>query len=328
MAELSTKHAHPLIDDYVDTDTFEEDVIDGLTAQPKQVPSKYLYDARGSKLFDEITRLREYYPTRTEAAIMTEHVDVMADAVGEGALLVEYGSGSSEKTRILLDEMSGDLAGYVPVDISREHLVDAADRLAAAYPDLAVQPVCADYTASFPVPVPGDDPARTVVYFPGSTIGNFRPTDAEAFLEIMAETAGPGGGLLIGVDLRKDPDVLRAAYNDEEGVTAAFNLNLLRRINREVGADFTLDAFEHEARWNDDESCIEMYLVSTEAQTVDVAGETIAFDAGETIHTEYSYKFTLDRFSHLAESAGFTIEEVWTDDDRLFSVQYAEVEAW
>lgn len=328
MAEHSTKHAHPLIDDYVDTDTFEDDVLDGLTAQPKQIPSKYLYDARGSKLFDEITRLDEYYPTRTEASIMREHVGVMAETVGDGALLVEYGSGSSEKTRILLDELSGDLAGYVPVDISREHLVDAADRLAAAYPQLPVQPVCADYTASFPVPVPGDDPVRTVVYFPGSTIGNFRPADAEAFLETMAETAGPGGGLLIGVDLRKDPDVLRPAYNDDAGVTAAFNLNLLRRINREIGADFDLDQFEHEARWNDDESCIEMYLVSTEAQTVDVAGQNVSFDTGETIHTEYSYKYTLDRFSYLAESAGFTVEGVWTDPDDLFSVQYAEVEEW
>lgn len=328
MAELSTTHAHPLIDDYVDTDTFEADVIDGLTGTPKQIPSKYLYDARGSELFDEITRLDAYYPTRTESAIMREHVDAMADAVGDGALLVEYGSGSSEKTRILLDEMSADLAGYVPVDISREHLINAADRLAAAYPDLPVQPVCADYTAPFPVPVPGDDPTRTVVYFPGSTIGNFRPDEAEAFLKVMAETAGPGGGLLIGVDLRKDADVLRAAYNDDEGVTAAFNLNLLRRINREIGADFDLDAFEHEARWDDEASCIEMYLVSTKAQTVDVAGHTVAFDAGEAIHTEYSYKYTLDHFSRLAESAGFTIEEVWTDEDRLFSVQYGDVEAW
>jgi len=324
---MTTTQSLPIIDCHPSSTSFRKDVLRGLKRSPKRLSPKYLYDSRGSKLFDQITRLDEYYPTRTEASIMREHVDAMAKAIDEAALLVEYGSGSSEKTRILLDRLHTDLAGYVPVDISREHLVDAAESIAEAYPSLAVRPVCADYTSPFPLPNLTEDAERTVVYFPGSTIGNFDRAEAIAFMQQMAETAGPGGGLLIGVDLRKDPAILRAAYNDREGVTAAFNLNLLRRMNRELGADFDVDAFRHEAIWREDPGRMEMHLVSTRDQNVRVGDETIVFEKGETIHTENSCKFSLDEFSAMAQKAGFDIRTVWTDADELFSVQYAEVSA-
>ncbi|PEN14600.1 L-histidine N(alpha)-methyltransferase [Longibacter salinarum] len=317
-----------LIDCHPSESSFREDVLDGLSREQKQIASKYLYDARGSKLFDRITTLEEYYPTRTEASIMRTEIDAMAEAIGKDTLLVEYGSGSSEKTRILLDRVSQNLQGYVPVDISRDHLMDAAARIASSYPDLDVRPVCADYTSSFPLPEFVEEAARIVVYFPGSTIGNFERDDAVAFLDRIAQAVGAGGGLLIGVDLRKDPDILHAAYNDREGVTARFNLNLLRRINRELNADFDLDAFRHEAVWRSDLGCIEMLLVSTKDQSVRVGEETFSFEKGESIHTEYSFKFTPEQFAEMASEAGFRIERVWTDDQDLFSIQYATVGAW
>lgn len=322
---METTEALPLIDCCPSSYSFREDVINGLQKPQKQLSPKYLYDERGSKLFDDITRLDEYYPTRTEAAIMRDHIDEIADAIGENAMLVEYGSGSSEKTRILLDRIGSELTGYVPVDISREHLLDAAQSIADAYPDLAVQPVCADYTSAFPLPSLEKEAARIVVYFPGSTIGNFGREEATSFMRRMAETAGPGGGLLIGVDLKKAPSILRAAYNDREGVTAAFNLNLLRRINRELGGDFDPSTFRHEALWRPTPGRIEMHLVSEREQEVRIGDHVFSFEKDETIHTENSCKFSLDEFRRMAQVAEFQIRSVWTDENTLFSVQYAEV---
>jgi len=314
----------PLIDHHPDTDTFREAVVEGLQKDPKSIPSKYLYDERGSKLFDEICRLDEYYLTRTEMEIMRAHVEDMAAAIGENVRLVEYGSGSSWKIRILLDALS-QVAMYVPIDISRDHLLDAARELADEYSDLPVQPVCADYTSDFDLPEPPENAERTVVYYPGSTIGNFRPRQALSFLRHVAKTAGPGGGLLIGVDLRKSPDQLIPAYDDSNGVTKEFNLNLLDRMNRELDASFDRDQFDYTADWDPERSCIDMQLVSLEAQQVCVDGIDVSFDEGESIHTEYSFKYTLDSFADLVRRAGLEVDTVWTDDDDLFSIQYCTV---
>ena len=314
----------PLLDLQPDTASFRDEVLAGLQSTPKTISSKFLYDERGSKLFEAICELDEYYPTRTEIGIMEQHVEAMAEALGPEVLLVEYGSGSSWKTRILLDHLT-DPAGYVPVDISKEHLMQAAGELSDDYPNLPVLPVCADYTDEVRLPDPGRSVRRRVVYFPGSTIGNFVMDRARDFLAHIRSLVAPDGGLLIGVDLQKDASLLHAAYDDAEGVTAEFNKNLLRRINRELDADFDLDRFEHEARYNAEEGRVEMHLVSTEAQQVTVAGVPIDFAEGETICTEYSCKYTLDGFADLAASAGLAVEQVWTDDDALFSIQYCTV---
>ncbi len=303
---------------------FCDEVLAGLTQEPKTLPCKFFYDARGSLLFDRICELEEYYPTRTEMAIMQSHAPDIAARLGAQCRLVEYGSGSSLKTRVLLDAARS-LAVYVPVDISRQHLLNAADSLRAAYPNLPIRPVCADYTQPFTLPEGGTRAARTVVYFPGSTIGNFHPAQAQAFLQGVAAQCGPEGGLLIGVDLKKDPQVLEPAYNDRQGVTAAFNLNLLTRINRELGGDFSEDAFAHYAFYNHGRGRMEMHLVSTRAQVVTIGGKTIAFDEDETIHTECSYKYDLEEFASLAARAGFALQRVWTDEEGLFSVQYLTV---
>ena len=300
------------------------DVLEGLGRTSKTLPCKYLYDAQGSRLFDQITELEEYYPTATERTIMETHLDEMAACLGPRCLLLEYGSGSSLKTRLLLDRMQ-DPAGYVAIDISEEHLTASMRRLQEAYPHIPMRALAEDYTAAFSVPSAGFDAARTVAYFPGSTIGNFEPQEALDFLARMAEAAGPGGGLLIGVDLEKDRPTVEAAYNDAEGVTAAFNKNLLRRLNRELGATFDLSAFRHRAVYNPDEGRIEMSLVSACDQAVQVNGHVVRFAAGEPICVEYSYKFTLERFRRLAERAGFAVQQVWMDANRLFSVQYLTV---
>lgn len=320
----STPQVQDLIDQAPATHSFREAVLRGFQRSQKQVPSKFLYDERGSRLFSKICELDEYYPTRTEVSIMRQHGEAMADAVGPEARLVEFGSGSSRKTRLLLDRLT-DLASYVPVDISREYLLKSADALADEYPSLSIQPVCADYTQPFPLPEPPEPAARTVVYYPGSTIGNFLPEDARDVLRRIAETVGPEGGLLLGVDLKKDVDILEAAYNDAAGVTAAFNKNLLRRMNRELNATFDLDRFEHLAVWNSERGCIEMHLRSTVLQTVTVASQSFTFEKGETIHTEDSHKYTLEEFAGLAADAGFEVDSVWTDDRRFFSVQYCTV---
>ncbi len=320
----TTTQTLPLVDQAPATESFRDAVLDGLRKPQKEISSKFLYDERGSKLFDQICELEEYYPTRTEIGIMQDHIDPMIDAIGSDARLVELGSGSSLKTRILLDHLD-DLAVYVPIDISRAHLVQAAEQIAADYPNTPVQPLCADYSSSFDLPEPPRPAARTVVYYPGSTVGNFQPSEARAFLSRIADGLDRDAGLVIGVDLKKDVDVLEAAYNDAEGVTAAFNKNLLRRMNRELDATFDLDKFEHWSFWNEDEGCMESHLRSTTEQTVTVAGEPFSFDDGETIHTEYSYKYSLAEFADLAGEAGFSVERVWTDERDYFSVQYCTV---
>jgi dimethylhistidine N-methyltransferase len=303
---------------------FRDEVIEGLSAERKSIPCKYLYDERGSQLFDAICELDEYYPTRTEMQIMEQYGSEMAQLLGPRCLLIEYGSGSSTKTPILLDQMM-EPAGYVPVEISREHLLQSVDRLQQAYPDLAIYPVCADYTQSFDLPEIQEPVNRRVVYFPGSTIGNFHPYEAKEFLEQIAQVVGPGGGLLLGVDIRKTPDILEPAYNDGAGVTAAFNLNLLERINRELGADFDVDAFQHRAIYNEAQSRIEMLLFSQKEQTVHIEGHTFTFGAGESILTECSYKYGFDDFADLAAAAGFQVDQVWADDEPLFTVRYLTV---
>lgn len=304
---------HPRLDEMC------EEVLAGLQERQKTLPCKYFYDTRGSALFEAICELPEYYLTRTELGIMETHIGAMAAALGPGVLLVEPGSGSSRKTRLLLDHLSDPVA-YVPVDISREHLVKAADRLNRLYPSLEVLPVCADFNQAFKVPAPKHRPLRSAVYFPGSTLGNFTPAETVRLLRHMRELAGPGGSLLIGLDLLKDPLVLERAYDDAQGVTAQFNLNILARINRELDVDFDLAAFRHRAVFNRIESCIEMHLVSLRKQRVTVAGETFRFEEGEHILSERSYKHSPESFGVLAAQAGLVIEQQWTDDRRYFSV--------
>ena len=304
-----------------ETEDFLDAVLNGLSQDQKTLPCKFFYDERGSQLFDQICDLKEYYPTRTEIGILEDRLGEIAELVGRGAHLVELGSGASVKIRTLLNALP-DLAQYTAVDISREFLLQSAETLADDYPDLDVAAVCADYTAEFRIPSPQRQSTRNVAFFPGSTIGNFSPDEAEAFLRGILETLGPGSGLLIGVDLRKDPSVLRAAYNDAAGVTAAFNLNLLTRINRELGADFELSNFEHNAVYLEDEGRIEMHLVSSVAQTVSVGGKSFDFSAGEHIHTENSCKYAIDEFRELCRRAGYAPVASWTDSDSLFSVHY------
>ncbi len=303
---------------------FLEEALAGLQAKQKTLPCKYFYNQYGSQLFDQICDLPGYYPTRTEAGIMADNISGMASVFGPDCLLIEYGSGSSTKTRILLDHLPH-LAGYVPMDISREHLHQTAESLALAYPHLEILPLCADYTAPFELPQASRPALSRVVYFPGSTIGNFHRPEAAAFLCRIAEVCGPGGGLLIGVDLRKSAQILEPAYNDAQGVTAAFNLNLLHRMNLELSADFDVENFAHHAFYNEEVGRIEMHLRSLQAQTVYLGGQAIPFDQGETIWTECSYKYSLPEFAAVAASAGFEVRQVWTDREQKFSVQYLTV---
>jgi dimethylhistidine N-methyltransferase len=305
--------------------TMLKDVIEGLRKPQKELPCKLFYDEVGSRLFEKITCLDEYYLTRTEIDIMVANIGEMAELAGPGCTIIEYGSGSSEKTKFLLDHFVSPVA-YVPIDISKKHLMWSAVEVAAAYPDIEVLPVCADYgDNSFNIPTSVKKSRRRVVYFPGSTIGNFHPNEAVDFLRRIAGVCGPGGGLLVGVDLTKNPEVLVRAYDDSEGVTAAFNLNILVRINRELGADFDPVCFRHKAVFNDEESRIEMYLVSRTAQSVSVGGETFDLKSGESIWTESSYKHDIDAFAGIARLAGLGVSKVWTDDRRVFSVQYLTV---
>ena len=303
-----------------DTHRFRADVLRGLGRPAKELPCKYFYDERGSRLFEQICALDEYYPTRTELAIMRRFAAAMAAWLGPRCLLIEFGSGSSTKTRLLLDHLET-AAAYVPVDISGAHLERSARILAADHPGLPVLPVHADFTAPLTLPRNLEE-ARRAVYFPGSTIGNFTPPEARALLRRVHALCGPGGGLLIGIDFKKDRATLEAAYNDARGVTRAFNLNLLRRINRELGGDFRLDRFRHHAFYNADEGRIEMHLISTGRQTVRIGPAQIGFTAEEGIRTEYSYKYDVEGFGTLAASAGWTVEQVWTDERRLFGVLY------
>lgn len=300
-----------------------DEVLRGLGAPQKWISPMYLYDERGSHLFDRICELPEYYPTRTERSILRAHSAEISAALGTDLMLVEPGSGNGEKASLLLRSLHDPVA-FIPVEISREHLWQSANAINDAFPDLEVLPVCADFSQPFELPEPSRTAARAAVFFPGSTIGNFRPRTAARLLANFGGVAGDGGALLVGVDLRKDPAVLERAYDDAAGVTAEFNLNLLRRLNRELGADFDLGAFTHRAVWNDADSRIEMHLVSTREQSVRIGKQDIAFRAGEYIHTESSYKYTLEAFAELAREAGLRVSRVWMDAERLFSVQLLE----
>ncbi len=301
--------------------TFLVEVLEGLRSSPKTLPCKYLYDTRGSELFEEICALDEYYATRADLDATQRNIDAIVANVGAGCLLVELGSGSSTKTRVLLDHLP-ELAGYVPIDISRSALELSTASLRVDYPELEVLPLCADYTQSLELPKPQRTPQKTLIYYPGSTIGNFHPPAATAFLRRIAVACGGDGAALIGVDLKKDKARLERAYDDAKGVTAAFNLNLLSRINRELGANFELAAFAHEARYNEKLGRVEMHLVSQCSQTVAIAEHEVIFSANETIRTEESYKYNNEDFSRLAQDAGMRVEAAWTDAQRLFGLQY------
>ncbi len=303
----------------VETDRFRADVLRGLARSQKRLPSKYFYDAVGSRLFDRICELDEYYPTRTEFGIMRTHAGEMAERCGPKCLLVELGAGSLTKVRLLLDRLDRP-AGFVPVDVSGEHLEASADELRDDYPRLDVQPICADFTADFALPARAC--ARRVVYFPGSTLGNFDPAEADDLLRRIARSVGPGGGLLLGVDLRKDRCVLEAAYNDVLGVTATFNRNLLVRINRELGADFDPGSFRHRAFYNAARSRIEMHLVSRIDQTVRLGDAEIRFRRGESIHTENSHKYDMAELARRAAACGLRTDATWTDSQSYFAVMY------
>jgi dimethylhistidine N-methyltransferase len=302
-------------------ETFLADVLAGLCKPQKELPSKYFYDERGAALFERICDLEEYYIPRVEASIMHAHIGEMAGLIGSHALLMEYGSGNCEKVRVLLDHLYDPVA-YLPVDISRVQLLSVAEQLASEYPELEIYPICADYLARFDVPEARRHPERRCVYFPGSTIGNLDPVPAQRFLKRVAGTCGQGGALLIGVDLKKDPSVLHRAYNDRDGLTAEFNLNLLRRINRELDCDFDPGSFRHHAFYDHEKSRVEMHLISDRDQAVHLSGHTISFAAGESIWTESSYKYDLKDFERIASRAGFNVEHVWTDERQWFSVQY------
>jgi dimethylhistidine N-methyltransferase len=300
------------------TGAFADDVIAGLSDHPKHIPAKYFYDQAGSELFDAITALPEYYPTRTETAILRDNADAIAGRWPDGCALVEFGAGSSAKARILL-AATRRVAAYVPVDISAEFLDREAEQLRRDYPALRVVPLAADFTHPFELPTDIASLPRAG-FFPGSTLGNFEPHEAAAFLHDAGRMLGRGAPLIIGIDLVKDVEVLRAAYNDARGVTAAFNINLLHRMNSELGADFDVDAFRHCAFYNRDHNRIEMHLASRVAQKVRVCGHTIVFRRGETIHTENSYKYTVEGFQALAAGVGWLPATVWCDAENYFSV--------
>jgi L-histidine Nalpha-methyltransferase len=296
------------------------EVLAGLRARPRRIPPKYFYDERGSALFEQICGLPEYYLTRTETAILERHAGEMAARIGAEALVVEYGSGTSSKTRLLLERLERPVA-YVPVDISSEPLLAAARRLAMAYPALEVLPLCADFTQPFTLPPTLRAPRRRLAFFPGSTLGNFDRGPATALLRGMRNLAGHDGALLIGIDLVKAPAVLVRAYDDAAGVTAAFNLNLLTHLNRALGTDFDVRAFRHEACWVPAHERIEMHLVSLRRQAVRLGRESIALGEGERIVTEHCHKYTRASFAALAGAAGWRVEHAWQDEAGQFSVQ-------
>jgi dimethylhistidine N-methyltransferase len=306
-------------------DSFAADVVGGLQATPKRVPPKYFYDATGSALFERITDLPEYYPTRCEMRILQDHAADIAKLIPQGAALIEFGSGSSKKARILLHAAAPKLSVYVPVDICGEMIEQEAADLRPDFLGLKVLPVTADITQDFPLPPEAKAAPMRAGFFPGSTIGNFEPHEAAGFLRHAGKILGPGARLIIGVDLIKPAEILNAAYNDAAGVTARFNLNLLTRINRELGGNFELDGFEHHAFYNRERHRVEMHLASLKRQKAKVNGETIEFRAGETIHTENSYKYSIEKLTALARGAGWRPLGVWTDARNYFSIQAFEL---
>lgn len=308
-------------------DLFNEEVTEilaGLTAKQKRISPKYFYDQRGSQLFDEICTLPEYYPTRTEFRIMQDNLPEIAKLVGPRVSVIEFGAGSNAKARQLLSQLDTPIA-YVPVEISGEYLAQQAEDLARDFPELSIIPIVADFTKPFALPEHPTVPDRNLVFFPGSTIGNFTRTEALNLLRVMAGEAQDGGALLLGVDLIKDRRIIRNAYNDSRGVTAEFNLNVLEHLNSGVGADFRPQQFRHEAVYDNANDRIEMRLIARASHTVKIANEEISFRAGEYIITEYSHKYSIEGFRQLAREAGFVPQAVWTDADDLFSVHYLTV---
>lgn len=306
---------HPSADDILG------DVLDGLSRTPRRLPSKYFYDARGSKLFEQICEQPEYYLTRAELALMHVHLDAMAKALGPRVLLVEYGSGSGIKTRLLLEHLDDPVA-YMPVEISRSALKSSVGHLGGNFPDVEMLPVCADFTQPINLPAPKRTQRRTVIYFPGSTIGNFDSRTAEMLLRHMRAEMGPDGAALVGVDLVKDTALIEAAYNDAAGITAAFTLNMLARFNSELGADFDLQGFAHRAQFNPMAERIETHIDSLCDQDVHIGDRTFHFERGEPILVEYSCKYSRASFARMASHAGLRVDAVWTDPEDLFSLQY------
>ncbi len=300
-----------------------EELLTGLTADAKSIPPKFFYDERGSELFTEITRQPEYYPTRTEVSLLESTREKLKPLVGDESVVVEYGSGSSEKIRLLLESLRPRV--YAPLDISRDYLAKSAEDIAQAFPWLEVHAACIDYTSDFELPF--EIEGRKTGFFPGSSIGNFSRADAADFLGRVRQQLGDDGALLIGVDMKKDRAMLERAYNDEAGVTAAFNLNVLNHLNRDFGATFDAERFDHLARYNEDEGCIQMFLVSREAQEVRLGETTVRFEKGEPIHTENSHKYGREEFLGMAEGAGFASSECWQDENGWFSLFYLSAEA-
>jgi dimethylhistidine N-methyltransferase len=294
-----------------------EEILSGLSSKPKRLSPKYFYDEVGSKLFDQITELPEYYPTNTEIGLLKKHRNEVAEIVGEEATLIEYGGGSSLKVRLLLERLRP--SSYIPVDISRDHLEGSARQLFEDYPWLSVYPTSADYSEPFELPSLAAN-SRRLAFFPGSSIGNFEPEEAEQFLVNVQTVIGSAGNLLVGIDRKKETAILESAYNDSQGVTAAFNLNALRHINDQFDGSFKLENFRHVANYNEGLGCIQMFLESTIDQVVRVAGQSFGFRAGERMHTENSYKYAPSEFVALAQRANFDVERAWTDERDWFSL--------
>ena len=310
-------------DEGPEIEDFKSEVIENLSRERKTLPCKFFYDKTGSDLFDRICELDEYYPTRTEIALLERHGEEFAELSGPACHVIEFGSGSSVKVKLLLDKLN-EPSTYTAIDISKDHLIDATSALAEEFPEIDVEAVWADYSQPLRMERNGHA-GRRLGFFPGSTIGNFSPDEAHAFLKRSAETIGPGGSMLIGVDLKKDEDTLIAAYNDRDGVTAAFNENLLARINRELDGEFNLSAFSHDAVYNREHGRIEMHLVSERDQTAKIGDRSFEFRAGETIHTENSYKYSVEQFQGLCREARYEPVQAWTDPAGMFSLHYLNV---
>ena len=305
-----------------ETVDFLEEVLNGLSQSQATISPKFFYDETGSKLFDQICHLPEYYPTRTEASILNTHAQQISDIIGKGCQLIEPGSGSSQKVRYLLDSLKPDT--YIPMDISGDYIIQVSEYLTKEFPWLNIHAACIDFTKPLDLSFcPSNE--HKVAFFPGSSIGNFEPQQAQVFLSHIADTVGRDGGILIGVDLKKDASILNAAYNDSQGITAQFNKNLLSRINNELGADFNVEQFTHRAFYNNQLGRIEMHIVSLCKQTVTIDSTKFTFEIDDSIHTENSYKYSIEEFQELAKNSGFEAIEVWSDSKNLFSVHYLKV---
>lgn len=300
----------------------QQEVLEGLRQKPKQISAKFNYDGEGAKLYERLCQAVDYYLTRTETALMQKSIGEIAAYFSEGIVLIEYGSGNSQKTRLLFEHLPN-LIAYIPVDISKQQLLETSQAIALDYPTLEVLPVCADYTQDFDFPSPTRPAARRLIYYPGSTIGNIPPAEAVHFLQQVRQHCEPGDGLLIGIDLQKDATILTRAYSDSDGISEQFNLiNPIRRFNRELGANFVLSQYQHYVRYNDVASCVEIYWKSLYDQTVAIQGEVIHLNAGELIDRAVAYKYTLSTFQALTMQAGWQTKKVWTDERQWFSVQY------